>query len=57
MLRRTALRLMKEWIGKRCDHPSIENEFFLGKETGNKVCAVCGRTIYTTVQPKGAQNA
>jgi tRNA(Ile)-lysidine synthase TilS/MesJ len=55
MQRKKALQLMRDWINRRCEHPNIENEFSFGKETGNKVCTICGRTIYAIVYSKGAE--
>lgn len=52
MQRKKAIRLMKAWINRHCNHPQIENEYIAMKETGNKVCTVCGQTIYTTIFSK-----
>lgn len=50
MKREKAMKLREDWQGRSCDHPHFENEYFAGKETGNKVCSVCGCPIYTMVQ-------
>ena len=46
MQRKKVLQIMKDWANKHCIHPYIEKEYHSGKETGNKVCTVCGQTIY-----------
>ncbi len=46
MERDISLKLKKDWAKKTCFHPSIEIEFYMGRESGNKVCTVCGQTIY-----------
>jgi hypothetical protein len=46
MHRKKALQLIKYWKSRTCLHPRIEKEYYLFKETGNKVCGVCGRIIY-----------
>jgi hypothetical protein len=43
MRRETAIRLVKDWSNKVCNHPYIEDEFYFGISTGYKVCVVCGR--------------
>jgi hypothetical protein len=49
-----ALKLRKDWADRFCHHPNIEVEVHQGAPTGNKVCSVCGRVIYTkpgTIHP------
>jgi hypothetical protein len=46
------LQLRKDWANKPCTHPRLENEYCLGKPTGNKVCSVCGKAIYEIVGKK-----
>ena len=43
-----ACRLWNEWKRKGdgpCDHPSREREYYLGANTGDVVCSVCGRYV------------
>ncbi|MDQ3046746.1 MAG: hypothetical protein M3R27_04290 [Bacteroidota bacterium] len=47
MERERSLKLKKDWAKKTCFHPAIETELYLGRESGNKVCSVCGQTIYS----------
>lgn len=35
-------RIREEWGDKPCDHPSIDNEYILGSQTGDYVCIQCG---------------
>lgn len=30
---------------KPCDHPKTEKEYYLGSDTGDKVCTTCGRVV------------
>lgn len=46
MQRKKALQLLSAWTNRLCIHPSIVKEYQSKKETGNKVCGVCGRVIY-----------
>lgn len=56
MQRKKAIRLMLEWTNRVCMHPNIEKEYCLEKETGNKVCTVCGHTIYHFNEEKTLQS-
>jgi hypothetical protein len=43
-----AFRLQKEWEEKGnppCEHENIEKEYYLGTQTGDKVCTKCGKTF------------
>jgi hypothetical protein len=40
-----AQRLRKQWGNEPCDHPSTEKEYYLGSDTGDKVCTTCGRVV------------
>jgi hypothetical protein len=41
-----ALKLMKEWGNKPCNHPNVEKEYYLGTDTGDKVCTQCGHPVF-----------
>jgi len=30
---------------RRCNHPSIEREYYLGSNTGDYVCSTCGANV------------
>lgn len=40
-----ARALRKVWGDKPCDHPKVEKEYYLGSDTGDKVCTTCGREV------------
>ncbi len=40
-----AKNLREQWGDKHCDHPSTEKEYFLGSDTGDKVCSTCGKVV------------
>jgi hypothetical protein len=43
-----AARLRKQWEragSPACDHPRLEKEYYLGSQTGDKVCTSCGETF------------
>lgn len=43
-----AQRLRDEWERKGnppCNHERVEKEYYLGTDTGDKVCSVCGKTM------------
>lgn len=40
-----ANRLRDEWGDKPCSHPSTEKEYYLGADTGDRVCSQCGRVV------------
>jgi hypothetical protein len=52
MRREQAINLVKYWSNRICIHPELEKEYYLGKETGNIVCTVCGETITKTFNYK-----
>jgi hypothetical protein len=38
-------KLREAWAAKGnppCDHPRVDKEYYLGSQTGDKVCLVCG---------------
>jgi hypothetical protein len=35
----------KQWGDKPCDHPSFAKEYYLGAQTGDKVCVQCGESF------------
>jgi hypothetical protein len=40
-----AARLQEAWAAKGnppCDHPQLVKEYYLGTQTGDKVCTTCG---------------
>ena len=41
-----ANKLRKAWGDKPCNHPDVEKEYYLGSNTGDKVCTTCGRVIF-----------
>jgi hypothetical protein len=45
MRREKAKKLIRDWANKLCIHPHKEDEYFLGKATGNLVCTICGKTF------------
>ncbi|HEX8517204.1 MAG TPA: hypothetical protein VF868_13485 [Bacteroidia bacterium] len=57
MTREKAQRLSRDWTNRQCHHPNLEDEYHLGKASGNKVCTVCGNYIYMTVTPKEQLNS
>ena len=40
-----ATELQRKWGGKPCDHPSFDNEYYLGGSTGDYVCTTCGEVF------------
>jgi len=40
-----AQRLRERWGDKPCDHPDTEKEYYLGAQTGDRVCTKCGRSV------------
>jgi hypothetical protein len=40
-----AWQLRQKWGNKPCDHPSWAREYYLGTNTGDKVCTQCGRDV------------
>ncbi len=36
--------LRKAWGDKPCKHPNLEKEYYLGADTGDWVCTICGRS-------------
>lgn len=38
-------QIRRAWGNKPCDHPSVEKEYYLGADTGDKVCTQCGRIV------------
>jgi ribosomal protein S27E len=56
MRREKAQKLVKDWTNRICNHPCNEEEFFLGKPTGNIICAVCGKKIGKKSTLKLAKN-
>jgi ribosomal protein S27E len=52
MRREKAIHLVKGWSNKVCNHPEIEEEYFLGRATGNLLCTICGKTIAKTFNYK-----
>jgi transcription initiation factor TFIIIB Brf1 subunit/transcription initiation factor TFIIB len=40
-----AARLREKWGDKPCSHPKIMKEYYLGSQTGDKVCTTCGAVI------------
>ena len=48
MLIEEALRLRQNWAMKgnpSCSHPTLDREYFRGKDTYNYVCMVCGQSF------------
>jgi len=45
MRREMAISLVKDWRNKICIHPHTEEEYYMGRSTGNIVCTICGKTI------------
>ena len=48
MLIEEALRLRQNWAMKgnpSCSHPTLDREYFQGKDTYNHVCMVCGQSF------------
>jgi hypothetical protein len=37
-----AKRLREQWGDKPCDNPRFDKEYYLGADTGDKVCTICG---------------
>jgi hypothetical protein len=37
--------LRDEWGDKPCNHPNYEKEYYLGANTGDKVCTQCGQVL------------
>lgn len=40
-----AQSLRRTWGNKPCNHPQTEKEYYLGSDTGDKVCTTCGRVV------------
>lgn len=40
-----ARELRLSWGKKHCKHPSFVKEYYLGADTGDKVCTQCGETF------------
>ena len=40
-----AKAIRKAWGDKPCNHPKVEKEYYLGSDTGDKVCTTCGREV------------
>lgn len=40
-----AKSIRKSWGNKACNHPKVEKEYYLGTQTGDKVCTTCGREV------------
>ena len=48
MLTEEVLRIRQNWAIKgnpSCSHPILDKELFWGKDTGNYICMVCGRSF------------
>lgn len=45
MLAERARYLRDMWLGKGCNHPRIETEYFKGKRTGGQICTSCGKEL------------
>jgi len=43
-----AADLRKKWGEKKCSHPKTEKEYYLGSDTGDRVCTTCGRDVDRT---------
>ena len=40
-------KLREDWIAKGdppCDHPKVDTEYYLGSQTGDEACMLCGRS-------------
>lgn len=37
-----AKQLRKDWGKKECNHPFFAKEYYLGTQTGDHICTVCG---------------
>lgn len=40
-----------------CDHPSVDKEYFLGSDTGDEGCTVCGSTWPRGQRPSSPEQA
>ncbi len=40
------------WGTKPCKHPTMETEYFMGQNTGNTVCTVCGKLFLSALPVK-----
>lgn len=52
-------QLRKAWIAKGdppCDHPKTDTEYYLGTQTGDTACLVCGRSWPRGSTPPGQAN-
>ena len=38
-------QLRDEWGDKPCGHPDFDKEYYLGADTGDKVCTTCGKVL------------
>lgn len=36
------LAIRKEWGDKPCSHPVVVKEYYLGSNTGDRICTTCG---------------
>jgi hypothetical protein len=50
-----ALELRRRWGDKSCDHPEFEKEYYLGAQTGDYVCTVCGKVFPESEWKSGQQ--
>ena len=46
MQSKKAAELREKWGNKPCLHPSWENEYMLGSQSGDSVCTQCGLTVW-----------
>jgi len=40
-----AQSLRMAWGDKPCNHPETDKEYYLGSDTGDKICTTCGRVV------------
>jgi hypothetical protein len=40
-----AAALRQSWGNKPCNHPDWDREYYLGTNTGDKICTSCGREV------------
>ncbi|MFZ7134136.1 MAG: hypothetical protein ACOWWR_17465 [Eubacteriales bacterium] len=55
MQNKDAIELRKRWLAKGnppCDHPELEREYFLGADSGDYVCLICGESGWGSDWPK-----